>query len=279
MKIFVLTTLALICFALNSILCRLALGGETIDAVSFTAIRLISGAAALLLISQFTNRNSEFKLQGNWISAFCLFSYAICFSIAYMNLTTATGALILFSAVQLTMISIGLFKGERPGALEWVGLILAFGGLVYLIFPGLAAPPILNASLMVVAGASWGIFTLRGRDAGDAIGVITGNFTRTVPMIILAAIPFIFQSSISSKGALLAILSGALASGLGYVIWYSVLRHHTTTRAAIMQLSVPVLAAIGGVMLLSEAVSFRLVISSLLILSGIGLAVSTRSQK
>lgn len=279
-RIIFYTAFALVAFAFNSILCRLALKADEIDAVSFTLVRLVSGAVTLAAIS-FALRRKETEGRGNWISAFFLFSYAICFSLAYINLTTATGALILFSSVQFTMITVGLVRGERPGALEWVGLVLALAGLVWLVFPGLAAPPPLSSALMAAAGISWGIFTLRGRASKNALAEMTGNFLRSVAMItavILISLPFLYQVKLSTNGAVFAILSGAVASGIGYSVWYSVLKFHTATRAAIMQLAVPVLAAAGGVMILFEPVSLRLILASALILCGIGLAVAGKKK-
>jgi drug/metabolite transporter (DMT)-like permease len=273
LKVFLLTFLALVAFALNSILCRLALGTETIDAVGFTAIRLISGAITLSVISIVYNRKQATLKRGNLLSAFLLFAYAICFSFAYLKLTTATGALILFGSVQLTMICVSLFRGERPQIIEWISLVLAFGGLIYLISPGLSAPPIGYSILMMTAGISWGFYTLRGKGSENPLADTTENFVRSVPMILLASIPFFQYINISTKGAILAILSGSIASGIGYAIWYSVLKYHTGTRAAIFQLSVPAIAAFGGVIFLSESLSLRLVLASSLILGGIGLAV------
>lgn len=273
MKIFLYTSFALVAFAFNSILCRLALGAETIDAASFTIVRLISGALTLWIIFSFFGKKESALKQGNWLSAFFLFAYAICFSLAYINLTTATGALILFGSVQLTMITVALAQGERPNALEWLGLFFAFGGLIYLVFPGLAAPPILSSALMIFAGIAWGFYTLRGRGGANPLADTTGNFLRSVPMIILASLPFINQIHLSQKGIIFAVLSGAIASGIGYSVWYAALKYHTATRAAILQLSVPALAAIGGVVILSEIVSLRLLLASALILGGIGVAV------
>jgi drug/metabolite transporter (DMT)-like permease len=276
LKVFLLTFLALVAFALNSILCRLALGTETIDAVGFTAIRLISGAITLSVISVVYNRKRATLKRGNLLSAFLLFAYAICFSFAYLKLTTATGALILFGSVQLTMICVSLFRGERPQIIEWISLVLAFGGLIYLISPGLSAPPIGYSILMMTAGISWGFYTLRGKGSENPLADTTENFVRSVPMILLASIPFFQYINISTKGAILAILSGSIASGIGYAIWYSVLKYHTGTRAAIFQLSVPAIAAFGGVIFLSESLSLRLILASSLILGGIGLAVLGR---
>ncbi|MGC2238475.1 MAG: DMT family transporter [Pyrinomonadaceae bacterium] len=276
MKILFYTIFALACFALNSILCRLALKTDEIDAASFTLIRLISGAITLLLISLFVSK-TETK-RGNWLSAFFLFAYAICFSFAYINLTTATGALILFGSVQATMIIAAIISGERPRILEWIGLFLALGGLIYLVFPGLAAPPLLNSILMASAGIAWGFYTLRGRGSLSALADTTGNFLRAVPMIILVCLPFVSQIHLSQKGIVFAILSGAIASGIGYSVWYAALKFHTATRAAILQLSVPILAAIGGVIFLSEEIALRLILATLLILGGICLAIFGRAK-
>jgi drug/metabolite transporter (DMT)-like permease len=279
-KIILYTVLALVAFALNSILCRLALKGEEIDAVSFTLVRLVSGAATLVAINYFFGKTDRTE-RGNWISAFFLFAYAIGFSLAYLDLTTGTGALILFSSVQFTMIFIGLVRGERPGALEWIGLLLALSGLVWLVFPGLAAPPLLSSALMAVAGIAWGIFTLRGRGSTNALAEMSGNFLRSVPMILatfLIALALMNRVRLSPSGIILAVLSGAAASGIGYSIWYAVLKYHTAARAAILQLAVPVLAAIGGVAILFEPISLRLILASALILCGIGLAVVGRKK-
>lgn len=279
MKGFLLTTFALTAFAFNSILCRLALGTKLIDASSFTSVRLLSGALTLLIIfTLFSKSKLEINKRGNWISAFFLFGYAICFSLAYIGLTTATGALILFGMVQATMIVFALIAGERPKILEWLGLILALGGLVYLVFPGLESPPLIRSVLMGLAGIAWGFYTLRGKGSEHPLADTTGNFLRTIPFVLLASLPFIFQLKLSPKGILFAVLSGAIASGIGYSVWYAALKYHTATRAAILQLSVPVIAAIGGLIFLSEVISMRLIIASCLILGGIGLVVLTKSR-
>jgi len=288
MKVFFYTSFALTAFAFNSILCRLALGTQAIDAASFTAVRLIAGAFALVLISSFyagkeaekeaeeeAEEEAE-KKRGNWISAFFLFAYAICFSFAYTNLTTGTGALILFGSVQMTMIIAAVVSGERPKIMEWLGLIFALGGLIYLVFPGLSSPPFFSSMLMTLAGISWGFYTLRGRGSKTPLADTTGNFLRAVPMIVLTTLPFLLQIHLSQKGILLAVLSGAIASGIGYSVWYHALKFHTATRAAIVQLSVPALAAFGGVIFLSEIVSMRLVLATILILGGITIAIAGR---
>ena len=275
LKIFLYTSLALVAFAFNSILCRLALRNGAIDPAGFTSVRLISGAVVLITLSYFFSKGSSGK-RGNWLSAFFLFAYAICFSFAYTSLTAGTGALILFGCVQLTMIAAALFKGERPGALEWIGLAAALGGLVYLVFPGLSSPPPVSSALMAGAGIAWGFYTLRGKGSGDPLADTTGNFIRSVPMVILISIPIISQMHLSGRGVLLAILSGAVASGVGYTIWYAALKHITATRAAIVQLSVPVIAAIGGVLFLAETATTRLWIAGALILGGIALTIMGR---
>lgn len=277
MKVFALTSFALVAFAMNSLLCRMALGGGEIDAASFTAVRLVSGAVMLSLILYLSGKGGAAKTEGNWPSAFFLFAYAICFSFAYLGLTTGTGALILFGCVQVTMIGVSLFKGERPGLLEWLGLSLAFGGLIYLVFPGLSAPSLASSLLMAAAGTAWGFYTLRGKGSDDPLGDTAGNFVRSVPMVILVTLPFLSQINLSARGVILAVISGSVTSGLGYTVWYVALKYHTATRAAILQLSVPVLAAVGGVFILSEVADLRLVIAGVLILGGIGLTVATKT--
>jgi drug/metabolite transporter (DMT)-like permease len=273
-----LTTLAMIAFASNSLLNRLALGQHTIDAVSYTTIRLISGAIMLSLIASTQRKNGQPLLGGSWLSALLLFLYALTFSFAYLSLSAGTGALLLFGSVQLTMFIVALRSGERLQLLEWIGLCMAFGGLIYLVLPGLSAPPLLGSILMLMAGIAWGIYTLRGRRSQNPLADSTGNFVYAVPMILLIRLVSLNNVQLSSTGILLAALSGALASGVGYVIWYSALRGLTTTRAAIIQLSVPVLAAWGGVLLLSEHISARLLFAGILILGGIALTVLTRNK-
>ncbi len=300
LKVFLYTTFALVAFAFNSILCRLALRGEEADAAGFTAVRLASGAVALIVISYvstaYGSRRGSFHradesptryhgwyrpepMHGSWPSAFFLFAYAICFSFAYLGLTAGTGALILFGSVQMTMVAIAIFKGERPPVLEWFGLILAVGGLVYLVFPGLASPPLVSSLLMAAAGAAWGLYTLRGKGSSDPLADTTGNFVRSLPMIVVVAIIFLPQLHLSSRGIVLAVLSGAVTSGVGYTIWYAALKFHTSTRAAVLQLAVPVIAALLGIVLLSESATIRLAIGAALILGGIGLTILGRSAE
>ncbi|CAN5586294.1 DMT family transporter [soil metagenome] len=276
MKIVFYTGFALVAFAFNSILCRLALGMNLIDAASFTTIRIVSGAITLALIFLLIGKRNVETKNGNWLSAFFLFAYAICLSFAYNYPTTGMCALIFFCCVQATMIIFALVKGERPNKLEWLGLLVAVAGLVYLVSPGLTAPPIFSAVLMALAGIAWGFYTLRGRGSTNPLADTMGNFIRAVPFVFISALPFINQIHLSKRGILFAVLSGAIASGIGYAVWYAALKFHTATRAAILQLSVPALAAIGGVILLSEIVSFRLLLATALILGGIALAIVGR---
>ncbi len=274
----VLTTLTMIAFASNSLLNRLALGKQEIDATSYTTLRLTSGAIMLFIIASLQKKSSEAALRGGWLSAAFLFLYAIAFSFAYLSLTAGTGALILFGSVQVTMIVVALSRGERPQLWEWLGLCLALGGLVYLVLPGLAAPSLLGSALMTIAGIAWGFYTLRGRGSQNPLAETAGNFAYTVPMVLLLRLLTWNNIHFSNQGILLAILSGAIASGVGYVMWYAALPGLTTTRAAIVQLSVPMIAAWGGVAFLSEHVSARLLLAGALILGGIALSVLSRTR-
>lgn len=275
-KIFVLTSLAMLAFAGNSLLCRLALKNTGIDAASFTSIRLISAAVALWLIVRLSNKANPGK--GNWPSAFALFAYAAGFSFAYINLTAATGALLLFGAVQTTMIGYGMWRGERLLSLQWLGLVLALGGLVGLTLPGLSAPPLVSSLLMIGAGAAWGIYSLRGKGAGDPTLVTAGNFLRTVPITVVLSLLMMRHINWDGAGVWYAITSGALTSGIGYAIWYKALPALKATQAATVQLSVPVIAAVGGIILLNESISLRLILASIAIISGIALVILERRK-
>ncbi len=271
-----LTALALLAFAGNSILCRMALGSHAISPAGFTAVRLGTGAAALWLLVALRTGGVP-KHAGQWTSAAALFAYAAAFSFAYLSLGAGTGALILFGAVQLTMIVAGLRAGERPVAAEWAGLGLAASGLVVLVFPGLTAPAPAGAALMAAAGVAWGVYSLRGRGSTEALRNTAGNFLLTVPM---AALLLAFAGGTAGwtvRGTLLAAASGALASGVGYAIWYTALPSLSATRAALVQLLVPVIAAAGGVALLGEAIPLRLPVAAALVLGGVALAVTSRS--
>jgi drug/metabolite transporter (DMT)-like permease len=271
LRILGLVALAMIAFAGNSLLCRLALKHTAIDAASFTTIRLLSGAVMLWLVVRM--RGGARAGAGNWLSALALFAYAAGFSYAYLSLSAASGALLLFGAVQATMIGHGLWLGERLRWPQLVGLLLAFGGLVGLLLPGLSAPPLQGAVLMLGAGVAWGIYSLRGRGAGDATRVTAGNFLRAVPIAAALSLAMLGGTTLDSAGLLYAIASGALASGLGYSIWYTALPALKATNAATVQLSVPVIAALGGVVLLGEAITLRLALASMAILGGIALVI------
>jgi drug/metabolite transporter (DMT)-like permease len=266
-----LTSLAMFAFASNSLLCRIALKYTGIDAASFTTIRVISGAIMLWLLVKI--RRGTQTGGGNWMSAFALFVYAAGFSFAYMSLPAATGALLLFGAVQVTMIGYGVWSGERLRGLQLVGLTFAFGGLVGLLLPGLSAPPLYGSILMLGAGAAWGIYSLRGRGAGDPTRVTAGNFMRAVPMAAAMSILMLDRTSVNNMGFWYAIASGALASGIGYTIWYTALPGLKATNAATVQLSVPVIAALGGIIFLGELISIRLILASIAILGGIAMVI------
>jgi drug/metabolite transporter (DMT)-like permease len=274
MRIVILTLLAMVAFASNSVFCRLALRQTTIDAASFTFIRILSGAIALWLIV--ITRKSGRTIAGSWPSALTLFGYAAAFSFAYITLSAGTGALLLFGAVQATMILWGLRKGERFNARQWFGLAIALGGLVALVFPGLSAPPIGGALLMTGAGIAWGIYSLRGKGAGDPTSVTAGNFWRCVLLTAALSMALVRWTNLDPAGIRYAIASGAIASGVGYVIWYSALPGLKATTAATVQLSVPVLATFGGILFLSESITLRFLLASLLILGGIGLVIVER---
>jgi drug/metabolite transporter (DMT)-like permease len=265
----------MLAFAGNSLLCRLALIHTSIDPASFTAIRLLSGAVTLFWIVKL--RRTAVVGHGNWLSAFALFVYAAGFSFAYVSLSAATGALLLFGAVQATMISHGVWAGERLRSLQLVGLLLAFGGMAGLLLPGLAAPPLLGSVLMLGAGVAWGVYSLRGKGAGDPTGVTAGNFMRAVPMAVVLSLLLLsstqVRASVDAAGFYYALASGALTSGIGYAIWYTALPALKATQAATVQLSVPVIAALGGIVFLGEALTLRLILASIAILGGIALVI------
>lgn len=271
-----LTSLAMVAFAANSLLCRMALGPPAIDAASFTGIRLVSGALTLWLLLRWSQPRTA-GAAGDWTAAAMLFLYAIAFSFAYLSLSVGTGALILFGSVQLSLLTVGLLGGERLSALAWFGLLMAISGLVYLLLPGIDAPDPLGALLMAVAGLAWAVYTLRGRGIANPLGATAGNFARSVPLALLTVLFFLADERLSTDGVLLAIASGAVASGMGYAIWYSALRGLNASRAAAVQLSVPAIAAFGGVLLLDEPLGLRLTIASAAMLGGIALVLGQRS--
>lgn len=278
----------MIAFASNSLLCRLALKETTIDAASFTFMRIFSGAVALWIIMRMRNtssnsspviRHSSRGQTGDWPSAFALFAYAAAFSFAYITLSAATGALLLFGAVQATMILWGLRKGESLQVRQLFGLTLALAGLVALLLPGLSAPPLAGAILMLGAGVAWGIYSLRGRGISNAISATTGNFLRAVPFAAGLSLVLIPWMRFDQPGIVYAILSGAITSGVGYVIWYLALPSLKAASAATVQLSVPVLAAVGGILLLAEPLTLRFVLASIAVLGGIALVVIAPRKK
>jgi drug/metabolite transporter (DMT)-like permease len=232
----------------------------------------------LLLVSRLTSVPTRGGLGGNWGSAALLFLYAAPFAFAYSTLTTGTGALILFGCVQATMMLAALRAGERPSVLEWLGLAAAIIGLVYLVSPGLSAPKPMGAALMALAGLSWGLYSLRGHRTSDPVLTTTGNFVRATPIALVAGAGALPDSAVSLHGVVVAVVSGAVTSGLGYVMWYRALRGLTTTQAAIVQLPVPLLTAVGGVLVLSETVSLRLIAAGVMILGGVGLAIASRAH-
>jgi len=269
------TTLALIAFAANSVLCRLALSRGVIDPASFSAVRLLAGAGTLAVVVR-ASAPSRAPVTPSWASAALLFLYAVPFSFAYTSLSAGTGALLLFGAVQATMILASLRRSERPRAAQWLGLASAFGGLTYLVLPGVTAPSPRGAALMLLAGVAWGLYTLRGRGVSNPLGQTASNFARTIPMILAITLVGYGGLHLQLDGVLLALLSGALASGLGYVLWYQALAGLSKIAASIVQLAVPILAAAGGIAILGEQVTLRLLLASLLVLGGISLVLVTR---
>ena len=272
------TTIAMFAFAGNSIICRLALRESTIDPSSFTAIRLGSGAVALLIISFFARRQARLRGHGSWKSAALLFIYALLFSYAYISLSAAAGALILFGFVQATMILSGLLAGDRPGIGEWAGWVIAFTGLVWLLLPGEKAPSLTGSALMAAAGIAWGLYSIRGRAETDALVATTANFTYSIIMVAGLVAMTAATVEISARGITLAMASGALTSGLGYVIWYAALEYLSAMQAALVQLSVPAIATAGGIFILAEPVSLQFALSSVLLLGGISLALTQKTR-
>ena len=278
-----LVALSLLAFAANSILCRLALRQGAIDPTSFTAVRLVAGAVMLVAVAGLPRSSSWLVVGRAWAPAGWLFLYAIAFSLAYVSLTASTGALLLFGSVQVTMLLLAFRGGERLSVRQWLGLLLAVGGLGWLLAPGVAAPPVVGAMLMVLAGVAWGFYSVLGRGSADPVGQTRTNFVLAAPMGLLA-LGLSTQVArwpgwhLSRVGVLLAVVSGALTSGLGYVVWYRALRHVTGVGAAVVQLATPVLTAVAGVLLLGESMSARLVVAGVLVLAGIWLAVTAADQ-
>jgi len=269
LKTISLTLLALLAFAGNSVLCRLALNDDVIDAASFTSIRLFSGIIFLLFLVVIRTKKRINVKNGSWKSAFFLFLYAVSLSYAYITLDTGTGALILFGSVQATMIGYGLLKGNKLLLVEWVGLFVALVGLFVLLMPGASAPPLTSFALMAISGIAWGLYTLAGTGSKTPLIDTANNFLRTLPFIALLTILTFENIQISNQGIMLAIVSGAVTSGLGYAIWYSALTRLTVIQAATIQLTVPIIAAFGGVLFSNEVITIKLITSSILVLGGI----------
>jgi len=275
-KTMIYTILALMAFAANSVICRLALKDGAIDPGMFTSIRLSSGAIVLIVLVFISKERRQEKSKGSWISAAMLFLYAAAFSYAYVSLETGIGALIVFGVVQITMIASSFISGYRMNGLEWLGILLALAGFLYLLLPGASAPPLNGFILMTLSGIGWGIYSLRGKNSKHPLVDTAYNFLRALPFLILLFYFLAQESNYSTKGILLALLSGIVTSGIGYTIWYAALKGLNSIQASIVQLLVPVLAAIGGVIFVGELISFRLMASSLMILGGILLLIIKR---
>lgn len=278
LRLVLLTAVVMVAFAANSLLCRQALASGDIGAANFTLIRVASGAVFLWLLVAVQRR--QLAVGGDWLSAAALFGYAAGFSFAYIGLSAGTGAVLLFGAVQITMIAYGLWKGERLNGWQIAGALIAVAGVVWLVLPGVSAPPLLDALLMIGAGISWGAYSLLGRGAKEPIRATSGNFVRSLP---LAALLFVLlngsHEAVSGTGVIYAVASGALASGLGYALWYAVLPYLPATRAATIQLSVPIIAALGGVLMLDEALTLRFGLASVAVLGGILLFILKKKSR
>jgi len=277
MRTIALTTIAMVAFAANSVLARLAFATADAEPLSYTGIRLAAGAATLAVLLLI--RRQSLRPAGSWAGAAALFGYAILFSIAYVLLGAGTGALILFASVQIGILGWAIYKGDRPSAVEWIGFVIAFAGLVYLVSPGVVAPHPVGAVLMVVAGLSWAAYTLIGRGSTSPLADTAGNFIRSAPIAILIIVAGLATHGVGPLAALYAIASGALASGVGYAVWYTVLPSLSRTRAAIVQLTVPAIAAAGGVVFIGETLSLRLVVASIAIVGGVALALVTAGRR
>ncbi len=277
LKIVAATLFALVAFAANSVLCRMALvGDQAMDAASFTVIRLLSGIFVLLGIVILSRSRKTSNSWGSWRASIYLFIYAVAFSFGYISLDTGVGALILFGSVQLTMIIVGLFRGDRLIWIEWLGTAAAFAGFLFLILPSLSTPSFVGFILMSLAGIGWGLYTLAGRQSQSPLCDTAFNFLRTLPFTLLLIVVCLPLVSITPKGVILAAVSGGLASGVGYAVWYFALSGLKAIQAAVLQLLVPILAALGGVLYLDEAITLRLLVSSVVVLGGIGMVIFGR---
>lgn len=285
MRLVILTAISMLAFAANSVLARLALGGGHIDALAYSGIRLGAGACVLAAIALVRAHRAGGEpvhgrwLGGSWAGALSLLLYAVSFSIAYVRVATGPGALILFAAVQFSMLAWAVVRGDRPARLEWLGIAIAFGALVYLVSPGLVAPPLAGTLLMVVAGAAWGAYSLIGRGSRAPLLDSAGNFLRCAPLGVLLIGLGVWRAPPALQGVLLALASGALASGLGYIVWYSALPGLSRTQAALVQLTVPAIAAAGGIVFIGEALTLRMVLATLGITGGVALALLASQRR
>lgn len=283
MKTALLAIITMVAFAANSVFVRLALSTDAIDPASYTAVRLAAGALMLFLLVGLRGGLRRSKPSGTFlgstgVSALALFVYAAFFSFAYLSVDTGMGALILFACVQSVMIGWGLYIGERPTVPAWIGIILAVAGFIYLVSPGLSAPNPLGALLMAISGIAWGVYSLRGRGLTDPLNTTARNFIWSVPPALILMVVFIAQQDISLPGAFLAVTSGAATSALGYALWYKTLKGLSATKASIIQLTVPLIAAFGGILVLSEPLSLRFIASCVLILGGVAMVTLAKEK-
>lgn len=277
-KTIIYTVLALMAFAGNSLICRIALKESAIEPAMFTNIRLISGAIFLILLVRLSKKSGQVKSKGSWVSGAMLFLYAAAFSYAYVSLDTGTGALILFGVVQITMITFSLFSGYKMSYVEWLGVFLALTGFLYLMLPGAKAPSLSGFILMTVSGIGWGYYSLRGKNSKNPLHDTAYNFLKAIPFLLLLLYLLLLENNYTTQGILLALFSGIVTSGLGYIIWYAALKGLSHIQASVVQLFVPILAAIGGVIFVNEVVSYRLLVASVMVLGGILLLIIKRNK-
>lgn len=277
-RLFALTLFAMLAFAGNSLLCRIALKQTAIDPTTFVAIRIVSGALMLWLVLAL--RRQSTRLEGTWAGALALLAYALAFSYAYTHIPAGTGALLLFGAIQISMILYGLAIGERLSSLQCAGMALAVAGVVALLLPSADAPPVFYGFLMILSGVAWSIYSLLGRGAKNPAAATAGNFIRAAPVALALLLAQFVMSDvrIDIPGAGYAVASGAVTSGLGYILWYAALKQLNVTRAATVQLSVPVLAALGGTLFLNEPLTALLVAASALVLTGVSLVIAAKRR-
>ena len=269
------TALALLAFAGNALLCRMALGEGLIDAASFTTIRVISGAVMLLII-MLPRWRSQRRAPTNWWTVTMLYTYMVFFSFGYVSLDAGTGAVIGFAAVQLTMFAAALRRGERFSLAAWCGLATAAAGVIYLLLPGISTPDPVGALWMTIAGIGWGVYSIIGSAGHDSGEATANNFIGAIPLAIAVQLFFLDNSNLTNAGVTLAIISGAITSGLGYILWYTAIRELRVSTAATVQLSVPIIIAAGGALLLDEAITLRLLIAAIVTLGGIAIVLRAR---